>query len=136
MHTTNYINTFIEIAADCPVEQGVMPPEKAEKKSIANFQFEMIWDHPYEYTSDEVLFAGLAERKAFEPFEMEEQKAAFFSKGQACFRASPLTKTYGWGVHHNAEGKMAIYAAGTAEYQAFLADEQVKKVKAMRSKKA
>lgn len=136
MHTTNYFNTFIEIAEDCKFSQGEMPPLKGEKKSIANLQFEMVYENPYKFTSDEVLFGVFAVRKEFNPSEMEEERQHYFSKGQACFRASPLTKSYGWGVHSNAEGKIAIYGAETDAYQEFLADASIKKLKAMRSKRA
>jgi hypothetical protein len=42
MHTTNYHNTFIEIAEDCPLQASELPPQKGEAKTIANIQFEMI----------------------------------------------------------------------------------------------
>jgi len=135
MHTTNYFNTFIEIAEDSKFLQGEMPPKKGEKKTVANIQFEWLYENPYKYTSDEVLFGVFAQRKEFTAGEMNEQKDHWFSKGQPCFRASPLTKTYGWGVHCNAEGKIAIYAADSKEYTKFLADDSIKKVKAMRSKR-
>lgn len=135
MHTTNYFNTFIEIAEDCPSGKGEMPPIKGEKRSVANLQFDMLYDHPYQYTSDEVLFGVFAQRKGFTQSDMDEERQHYFSKGQPCFRASPLTKRYGWGIHADAEGKIAMYGAETAEYQQFLKDESVKKVKAMRSKR-
>lgn len=136
MHTTNYFNGFIEIAEDCPATEGVIPPIKGDKRSVANLQFEMLLDHPYEFTSDEVLFSVFAMRKGFSKDEMEEERQRFFSKGQPCFRASPLTKRYGWGVHSNEEGKIAIYGAETKSYEAFVQDESIKKTKAMRSKRA
>jgi len=136
MHSTNYFNAFIEIAEDCPTAVGVVPPIKGDKRSVANLQFEMLLDHPYEFTSDEVLFSVFATRKGFSAEEMEEERKRFFSKGQACFRASPLTKRYGWGVHSNEEGKVALYGAETKAYQAFVADESIPKKKAMRSKRA
>lgn len=135
MHTTNYLNTFIEIAEDSKVSKGEIPPIKGEKKSVANLQFEMLYDNPYQYNSDEVLFGVFATRKGFDKEEIAEEKANYFSKGQPCFRASPLTKSYGWGVHSNAEGKIALYGADSEEYQQFLADDSIKKVKAMRSKR-
>lgn len=135
IHTTNYNNTFIEIAEDCPVEAGEIPPIKGEKKSIANLQFEMLFEKPYTYTSDDVLFSVFAIRKAFNSNELDEQRQLFFSKGQPCFRASPLTKKYGWGIHSDENGKIAMYGAETAEYQKLIADSSVKKVKAMRSKR-
>ena len=138
-HTTNYQNTFIEIAEDSKLTHGEMPPIKVDKKTVANLQFEMLYENPYKYTSDEVLFGIFATRKGFASDESDsyrmEEEAHFFSKGQACFRASPLTKTYGWGIHSNEEGKIAIYGAETKEYQDFLKDDSIKKVKAMRSKR-
>jgi hypothetical protein len=41
----------------------------------------------------------------------------FFSKPCACMRTSPLPKTYGWGLHFNAEGKVAVVPVGSKEYQ-------------------
>lgn len=134
-HTTNYQNTFIEIAEDCSAKQGEMPPLKGDKKTAANLQFEMLYENPYKYTSDEVLFQVFAIRNEFDEGELTEQKEHYFSKGQPCFRASPLTKQYGWGVHSNAEGKIAIFGVETDEYSQFIADDKLKKVKAMRSKR-
>ena len=133
MHSTNYFNTFIEIAEDSLNSKGEMPPLKGEKKSVANLQFEMLYSNPYKYTSDDVLFGVFAIRKEYSREELDDQRDRYFSKGQACFRASPLTKRYGWGVHSNAEGKIAIYGAESEEYQKFLDDDSVSKVKAMRS---
>ncbi|SEJ82919.1 hypothetical protein SAMN05192553_1226 [Cyclobacterium xiamenense] len=134
-HSTNYYNTFIEIAADCKAEKGEMPPIKGEKKTVANLQFDMLYENPYKYTSDDVLFGVFAIRKEFENGELDEQREHYFSKGQPCFRASPLTKSYGWGIHSNKEGKIAIYGVETEAYQNFLADDTIKKVKAMNSKR-
>ena len=135
MHSTNYFNTLIEIAEDSPVSAAEIPPTKGNKKSVANLQFEMLDGHPYEFTSDDVLFSVFATRKEFPAEVLEEQRHIYFSKGQPCFRASPLTKRYGWGIHANEEGKIAIYGADSAEYQKLLADDSVKKKKAMRSKR-
>lgn len=52
-HTTNYKNTLIEIAEDCPVQQSEIPPIK-RNKTLANMQYEMISENPYKFTSDEV----------------------------------------------------------------------------------
>ena len=135
IHTTNYFNTFIEIAEDSRAKKGEIPAVKSEKKTVANLQFDMIYENPYKYTSDEVLFGVYAIRKLLEKEEIYEQRTVYFSKGKPCFRASPLTKTYGWGIHSNDEGRIAMYGAETKEYDEFIADDSIKKVKAMRSKK-
>lgn len=132
-HTTNYQNTFVAIADDCPVHQGVVPPAKGEAKTIANLQFELIGNHPYRYTSDEVLVLVLMERNGIESKRFEEVKAELFSKGQACLRASPLPKKYGWGIHFDEAGRTALVGSETKEYQAFLRDGKLKTLKAMKS---
>lgn len=104
-HTTNYFNTFICTADDCRVGQGAVP-EKPE--SVAGMQFARISANPYRYTSDELLFEVFAARKGLGPEEYEAECRQFFSKGQPCMRASPLLKRYGWGVHYDAEGRMAL----------------------------
>ena len=136
MHSTNYYNTLIEVAEDCPTGQAEIPPVKGNKKSVANIQFEMLHGHPYEYTSDDVLFAVFAARKEIPEEDLAEQRAIFFSKGQPCFRASPLAKRYGWGVHSNEAGKIALFGMETEVYQKLVADDAIVKKKAMRSKRA
>lgn len=133
MHTTNYFNTFIEVSEDCPVFESEIPTEKAGNKSVALLQFEMISHNPYKFTSDEVLFNIHAFRKNLTP--NEENKQEFFSKGQPCFRASPLTKRYGWGIHFDENGAMALYNLDAPEYQKLKGDVGLTHLKAMRNKK-
>jgi len=132
MSTTNYFNTLIEVAEDCPATHGEIPPVKGNK-SVANLQYEMLHGHPYEYTSDDVLFAVFAERKGISDEALAEQREIFFAKGQPCFRASPLTKRYGWGVHSNDEGKIALFAMDSEAYQDMVTNNAIAKKKAMRS---
>lgn len=135
IHSTNYKDTFIAVADDCPIAKGEIPAEKGGNKTVAGLQFEMISKHPYKFTSDDVLFAVFAERNDLTEEELVDARTAFFSKGQACLRASALGNRYGWGVHHNAEGKVALYGCNTPEYLDYLEQEGIKVVKAMQSKK-
>ena len=134
-HTTNYHNTFIEIAEDCPTDIGLIPPIRGNTKSIANHQFELLSNSPYQYTSDDVLYKVYAIRKEIDKREWDAMKTIFFSKGQPCFRASPLPKRYGWGVHSDELGRIAIYAVESEEYDRFLQDSAITKIRAMRSKR-
>ena len=133
IHTTNYENTFIEIADDCPLTNGEVPPIKTNIKTAANIQFDMVSKNPYKFTSDDILFQVYAEKNDLTASEYKEAREKFFSKGQPCFRASPLTKRYGWGVHNNQEGKMAIFGAESAEYEKISKDKSLKVVKAMKN---
>jgi hypothetical protein len=132
-HTTNYTNAFIAIADDCPVKEGEMPPLKGDKKTVANLQFDMLYDHPYEYTSDDVIFGVYALRNEIKKSEQKAARAEFFSKGQPCMRTSPLAKRYGWGVHSDAEGRIAIYPCESAEYKKYINDRKLQVVKAMKT---
>ena len=136
VHTTNYINTFIEIAPDSPTDVGHVPNARAGKTTVAQTAFEMISAHPYKYTSDDVLFEIFALKNELLPSEYVEARVNFFSKGQACLRASPLTKRYGWGIHHDEHGKIAIYGAESPDYRKIVLDPEIKKVKAMKSSKS
>lgn len=134
MHSTNYTNAFIEVADDCKTDVGMIPPEK-QAKTVARMQYEMIRDHPYQYTSDEVLFDIYATRNDIDEAERDDQKVAFFSKGQACLRASPLSKQYGWGIHFDGESKIALYARESEDYARLQNDSSLKHLKAMKSTK-
>jgi hypothetical protein len=134
-HTTNYLDTFIEVAEDCKLLEGKIPVLNPDKKTIAAMQFELIAKNPYKFTSDDILFMVFAERNDITESEYKQARAEFFSKGQACLRASPLTKQFGWGIHCNEEGKIALYNLNSDEYQSYLQKATIQKVKAMRSSK-
>ncbi|MBV8326580.1 DUF6157 family protein [Chryseobacterium sp.] len=133
-HTTNFTNTLIEVAEDCPVSHGEVPSEKKEK-TLARLQYEKIINHPYQFTSDDIIFECYAIKNDISESEKQEARIIFFSKGQACFRSSPLAKRYGFGFHHNKLGKVAIYPIESEEYQKLINDTSVTKVRAMRSKR-
>lgn len=133
VHSTNYFNTFIEVAEDCPALCGEIPISKGRHPTIAELQYEMLVKNPYRYTSDEILFRVFTIRNDISDSEYDEARAVFFSKGQPCFRASPLSKRYGFGIHSNSESKIAIYGRETDAYENFVNDPAIKKVKAMRT---
>ncbi len=133
-HSTNYYNTFIAIADDCPTAQGEVPPSKGDTKTAATLQFEMVSQNPYTFTSDDVLFHVFAYKNDLTESEYDEARNRFFSKGQPCFRASPLTKRYGWGVHSNQDGKIALFGVETEGYQQCATDANLKVVKGMKSR--
>ena len=132
-NSTNYYNTLIEVAEDTKAISGVEPPMRGSKKSVANYEFDLIHKSPYKYTSDDVFFRVYTLRNEISQTSLQLEREQFFSKGRPCFRASPLTKTYGWGVHSNEHGKVAIYAMHSKEYARLVKDREVTKKKAMRS---
>ena len=133
IHTTNYKNTFIEVAEDSLGDIAEVPTPRNGKETVASLQYQLIRDNPYKYSSDEVRFRVFAHRKDLTEEELEDERKQFFSKGQACMRASPLTKRYGWGIHNDHEGKIALVARESEDYRRLVQDEAILKVKAMRS---
>ncbi len=92
MSSTNYFATLIEVADDCPVAAGEAPPPKGDEKSVAILTYELLVGRPYEFTSDDVLFSVYASRQGIAEEASAGERERFFSKGQPCFCASPLTK--------------------------------------------
>ena len=139
IHTTNCFDTFIQVAEDCPTRTGEEPPPRAGQPTVAGLQYAMIASAPYKYTSDDVIFATSAPGRAIDAKATKAEKnaarAAFFSRGQACMRASSLGKRFGWGVHADGEGRIAIYAVDSKRYQALACDPKLAQVRAMRSKR-
>ncbi len=131
MHTTNYVDTFIEVAGDCPVTVAQEPPAAAAP-SIARLQYELVVNHPYELTSDDVIFTVHARRRGIAEEQLSAARNEFFSRGQPCLRSSPLAKRYGWGVHSDTVGRVALVPLGTDDYEA-VRDRSATVTAAMRS---
>ncbi len=135
--------TFITVAADCPATQATVPQPKGGRETVASLQYALLAGEPYRYTQPEILFETYLRRTDLSAAERirhrEELWDAFFSKSMACLRASPLPKTYGWGLHFDAEGKGALVARESKEY-ARLAESKknggLKVVAAMRNQRA
>ena len=133
MKSTNYFDTFITVSGDCPTATGKEP---AMEGSVAGLQFRLLRDRPYSFTSDDLLFEVYARRNAIAEPDREKARRAFFSKPQACLRASPLVKQFGWGLHHDDAGRLAAYGVETEEYRKLAARADLKVVPGMRARKS
>lgn len=137
----NYYDTFIAVSSDCPAERGIVPPEKKSGRTKARIEYELIANHPYTYTQEELLYQthllhkeiSAEEAAAREP----ELREAFFAKSHACLRASMLPKKYGWGLHFDAQGRIALVARESADYQTFVegGNGRIKVLPAMRNRR-
>ena len=136
MGSTNYTNAFIEVAPDCAATTGEVPPEPKAAPTVASLQHELVASNPYAYTSDDLIFAVHATHKDVPADQRDAERDAFFAKNQACLRASPLAKRYGWGIHHDAESRIALVPVDSDRYRELAADPSLKHLTAMRSKRA
>jgi uncharacterized protein DUF6157 len=136
----NYRDTVIAVARDSVARHGEIPPLRAGKPTVARLQFEMIHEHPYQYTSEDVLFATSAEGRgldgSLDDGRRLAMRLAFFEKPRACLRASPLAKQFGWGLHFDSHGRVAAYGVESEEYRRLLADPTLRQLEAMRSRRA
>jgi hypothetical protein len=140
LHTTNYKNTFITAAPDCPATTGTAPAPRGSKKTVAELQYELLHANPFTLTSDALYFAVHTERLGLSAKEVEAKRdelwVALFEKPQACLRASALAKTYGWGFEFDDAGRVALVAIDSPRYRQLAKGKQLNVLAAMRSKKA
>jgi hypothetical protein len=134
--TMNYYDTLIEVADDCPATEAHVPEARGGKKTKAVVEYELLAEHAYTYTEEDIAFEVYAAvhdiPAAIRPIERKK----FLSKGHPHLRVSPLAKRYGWGIHNNAEGKIALVAVESPEYRQLLNDPRTTKINAFRSGRA
>ncbi|MBD0383017.1 hypothetical protein ICC18_23175 [Paenibacillus sp. WST5] len=117
-------DSFVQVSPDCPVERGIEPTTKKEGKTAHMIQYELLSQHPYMFTLEDLIYEVHIRHKQIPDTEVdargEEIRAELFQKSHPCMRASMLPKKHGWGVHYNEEGKIALYAMESEEYQQFV----------------
>lgn len=131
MHTTDYTDTLILPAPDTKAVAAAVPP--AGKGSIAELQYHRLSAEDYTWTSDDLLFDVHCERRGIAAAERAAERERFFSKGQPCLRTSPLAKTYGWALHFDSNGRIALVPMGSGRVAELKADPAVTVRVAMKS---
>jgi hypothetical protein len=132
MATTNYFNTFITVSPDTKAVAGTVP---TKPETIAGRLHGLLAARPYEMTSDDVLFEVFRLRNGVPEAERDEARAAFFSRSQACLRTCPLVKQFGWGIHHDEQGRIALYGVESADYRRLAQDKSLTVISGIRSSK-
>jgi hypothetical protein len=115
-----------------------MPPGDA---SIAPRTWRLIAGHPYEYTSGDVIFTVHADRQGISQRGRPAARKEFFRKPRASLRSSDLGRRYGWGIHADPNGRLAVYGRESPDYSELAAGSgprgrKVKVLKAMRRTRA
>jgi len=132
--------TFVAVADDCPAASAITPSQKGGKATVAALQYEFLSAHPYKYTLEDLIFEVHLARSQIPEQERklrgDEIRAELFSRSHACMRASPLTKSYGWGAHYDEDGRLAIYPRESRQYARLSTAKDLDVVKAMRNRRA
>lgn len=137
----SYTDTFIRVAEDCPAEIGTTPVSGRPLPPAHVIQYQLLAGAPYHYNHKELLYQVHVRHKGIPEEERDARReeiwAELFAKNHPCLRASMLPKKYGWGVHYDAEGKIALYAKESPEYDYYTSSGEagVKLLNAMRSKR-
>jgi hypothetical protein len=140
--TKSITDTFVCVSADSSAEHSMVPVSKKETKSVHQIQYELLTERPYYYTHEELIYQVHLIHKAIPSNDPEislnSVREQLFSKPHACLRASMLTKQYGWGVHYDSEGRIALYGMESPEYSEFIENNDGKLTIhiAMRNKRA
>jgi Family of unknown function (DUF6157) len=136
----NYLNTFIVVAEDWKATAGTVPKQRAGGSTVADLEFELVFSHPYTYTQEDVQFHVYAQRAGLSATVLSTKGAslreAFFSNPMACMRTSALAKTYGWRLHFDEWGCLALVSRDAPEYARRAGSAGVAHTRAMRSKRA
>ncbi|GIH46576.1 hypothetical protein SAMN05421833_10371 [Microbispora rosea] len=142
----NYYSTLIAVADDCPVTAAEVPGGRGGRPTVAVFQYELISGAPYGLTQEDVLFETWLRRQDL-PADLTAERRAelrkeFFSRSQACLRASPLPKKHGWGLLFDQDGRIALCPMESEEYRRLVDGAQagqdggVRVLKALRSRRS
>lgn len=131
MHTTHYTDTLILPAPDTKAQTATAPP--TGKGTVAELQYDRLSAGDYLWTSDDLLFDVHCQRKAITETDRPAERERFFSKGQPCLRTSPLAKTYGWALHFDPDGRIALLPMDSARVAELEADPAVTVRAAMKS---
>ncbi len=132
----NYYDTLIEVADDCPVAEAHVPHARGSKQTKAVVEHELLAEHPYTYTEEDIAFETYAVLHDIPKATRHRERTKFLSKGHPHLRVSALAKQHGWGIHNNAEGKIALVAVESPLYKQLLNDPRTTKIKAFRSRRA
>jgi hypothetical protein len=136
---TKIFNTFVRVADDCPAGGSVAPKSRNGAQTIATIQYRLLSEAPYRHTLEDLIFEVHLARNGIAAGERgtrgEEIRAKLFSRSHACMRASPLTKSYGWGAHYDKKGRLALVSRVTPDYERLAASDELTVVKAMRNRR-
>ena len=119
----SYTDTFILVATDCPATYGEIPQSRGGAETMPMIEHDLLTRRPYHFNEKDLIFEKSIRHRGISPEEVRKNREAIwselFQKPHPCLRASPLAKRYGWGVHYDHQGRIAIYAVDSKEYAAF-----------------
>lgn len=133
-----YTNTFISVAEDCRATTGEVPADRSGGPTVAGVQHAMLAAQPGRWTQEDVLLAsspGVRGRADVDDEELERLREEYFAQPRACLRASPLPKSFGWGLHFDEAGRITLHGVDSESYVRLSTDLGLAQLRAMRSRR-
>jgi hypothetical protein len=97
---------LIVVAEDCRADRAIIPLIGL-KKSIARIRYEVLIENPYRYSENELFQEVHYVRR-----NRRDLKISSYS-----IKRSKLCQNFGWGIHRNNDGKLALVAMDSDMYQ-------------------
>jgi hypothetical protein len=110
--------------------RGLARPRKAA------IEYELIAGEPYALTEQDVAFRTRVAMRDIPEADWPAERERFLSQEKPRLRVRALAKRYGWGIHIDSHGRVALVPVESAEYQRLAADPALRHVRAFRSKGA
>lgn len=132
----NHFNTFIEVAEDCPAVRAEIPPVRTGRATKALIEYELIAREPYALTEEDVAFRTRVVMRDIPEVDWPAERERLLSLEKPRLRVSALAKRYGWGIHFDSRGRVALVPVESAEYQRLASDPALRHVRAFRSRRA
>ena len=129
-------DTFIEVAEDCPAVRGEVPPARAGRATKAAIEYELIAGEPYGLTAEDVAFRTRVLMRDIPEANWSAERERLLSQEKPRLRVSALAKRYGWGIHIDSHGRVALVPIESEEYQRLAADPALRHIRAFRPKRA
>lgn len=115
----DFRNALIQVAEDCHAEKGIAPEPKSK---IAYIGYDELSKNPYKYSKLEFYKQVHHVRRGKLELKIETYN----------IRRNDLCKKYGWGIHINESGKLALVGCETEKYRELLNNSLVEKVNAFK----
>lgn len=122
-----YINTLIQVAPDCPRKKGTPPVSATKSLTTLEVRYDVLNNNPYKFTYDEFLREVFINRLG-----RDEADLNFDSR---TLRRSRLCKQWGWGIHGDEFGRLALVGCETPRYKQLQNHSKIKKINCSRNRR-
>ena len=122
----NRRNVLIQVAEDCPENKGTKPLSERMHDTIACIQFDELSKNPYKYNEEEFQKQVHHIRRGKTELNITKYD----------IRRSELSKKWGWGIHINEGGKLALVGCEIEKYKELSNNSLVQKFGAYKAHKA